>query len=491
VSSHAPQNLDAEERVLSALLLAGADGVEATAKAVAKVRSANLESADFFRQSHAAIYAVALGIADQGAATDLVTIAAQLADKLDNAGGKVRLAELFASATAWNNIGRHAQTVREAADRRRLWRELTSLVGTCETGGALHRGDAAAALDRAREQLDATAGPGRSFHGMSFAEACKAEIPPVRELVEGIVDAGTVGLIAGLPFVRKSFLAQALAHIVAAGRGELLGRYPVLAGGPVIYVWQDDSTAKELERIQLYASRHDYPETLPLRFVINEGIRIPDDLPSLRAMIEADSAVLVILDSLYNVLSPELGLKDESVALVLASVKQEICDATGATVAIVDHAAWPTESNRGQRRAYGSVFKTAAVRWAIHLEADSKDATRLHVEAKGNNVAGFKRCPARWDEETLEIHLLEPQPVSTIEHVRELLTEAGAEGITTSELEAATGKTDRTIRDALKKLPATKLQRLGSTGENPWVLSGDDEEASEEERLWPDDQPEP
>jgi hypothetical protein len=81
--------------------------------------------------------------------------------------------------------------------------------------------------------------------------------------------------------------------------------------------------------------------------------------------------------------APNVGLKEEAVAVVLAQIKAGLCDRTGATVSLVDHAPWPTEGNRGQRRAYGSVFKTAAVRWSIHLEADVKDDTRLHVEASG------------------------------------------------------------------------------------------------------------
>ena len=56
------------------------------------------------------------------------------------------------------------------------------------------------------------------------------------------------------------------------------------------------------------------------------------------------------------------------------------------------------------------MFKTAAVRWSIHFEADGKEGNRLHVEASGNNVAGFRRTPAYFDEDALEIRLLEVQP---------------------------------------------------------------------------------
>jgi len=76
-----------------------------------------------------------------------------------------------------------------------------------------------------------------------------------------------------------------------------------------------------------------------------------------------------LLDSLYNFL-PGVTLKDEDVGAVYAAIKAEVCDQTGAAVCVVDHAPWPTEGNRGQRRAYGSGFKAAAIRWGIYLVAE-------------------------------------------------------------------------------------------------------------------------
>jgi replicative DNA helicase len=57
VEKIAPQNLDAEESVLSAIMLAGIDGPEASKALVATVTATGLESRDFSRDSHGAIYA--------------------------------------------------------------------------------------------------------------------------------------------------------------------------------------------------------------------------------------------------------------------------------------------------------------------------------------------------------------------------------------------------------------------------------------------------
>jgi hypothetical protein len=300
------------------------------------------------------------------------------------------------------------------------------------------------------------------FVGLTYAEACRAEIPPTNELVGGLVDAGTVGLVAGLPFARKSWAALELAHKVAAGRGDVFGRCPIVRGGAVVYVWQDDSLAKELERLQLYADRHAYAGELPLRFLLNEGVQLPTDVDALASVIEDCGAVLLVVDSLYNALAPTVKLKEEEVAVVLAQIKAGICDRTGATVCLVDHAPWPTEGNRGQRRAYGSVFKTAAVRWSVHLEADPRDDTRLHVEASGNNVAGFRRTPAIWDEDALEIRLLDPMLIDNDqldERVLEYVTAHPGEPTKRVEDEVEGGRDS--IRKSLERLASNEVVARG------------------------------
>jgi len=240
--------------------------------------------------------------------------------------------------------------------------------------------------------------------GLSHLEALAREVPPTSCLIANVIEAGTLGTIAGLPEAHKSHVACEIAHKVAAG-GRLFDRFPVERVGPVGYWWQDDSEQNELRRMQEYAQRHEYTGPLQLRWYFNQGLRLPDELPLLRDEIEREQQVLVLLDSLYNFL-PGIDLKDESVAVILAMIKTEICDATGAAVAFVDHAAWPTDANRGQPRGYGSVFKAAVIRWGLYLD---RDGGGLHIEARGNNIAGLKRTVAVWDEDQLELRTLEPQ----------------------------------------------------------------------------------
>jgi hypothetical protein len=247
--------------------------------------------------------------------------------------------------------------------------------------------------------------PAQPFHGLSHAEVLDLRFEGERHLIADLVELGTVGVIAGVPETHKSHVAQAIACAVALGKGEVLGR-AIEVQGPVGVFWQDDSRRNEAERVQTLSVARSLPRDLPVRWFLNEGLELPRDLDRLHATAERHNLRLVVLDSFYNFvrLGNGLTLKDEAAAEIVAALKREVCDATGCTVLIVDHAPWPSESNRGQRRAYGSVLKSAAIRWAIFLE---RQGSKLYVSANGNNVRGLPRTPAYWDEEEHELRLVD------------------------------------------------------------------------------------
>jgi KaiC/GvpD/RAD55 family RecA-like ATPase len=287
------------------------------------------------------------------------------------------------------------------------------------------------------------------FVGLTYAEALTRELPPVQTLVDGLIEAGTVGTIVGLPETHKSFLALAVASKVATGNGTILGR-EVVAGGPVGYWWQDDSEARELARIQDYAARHGYGSE-PVRWYLNEGLRLPEDIDALRAEVEHEQQVLVVLDSLYNFLHG-VGLRDEEAAAVLARVKAEVCDPTGAAVLVVDHMAWPNETNRGQPRPYGSVFKTAASRWRICLDRDNQS---LYVSASGNNISGLARTEALFDPSTHEVRLVGEEHMATCPSDSDKIADFLAKhpGATTGEIARGARVKDGTTRSLLRTDP--------------------------------------
>ena len=134
---------------------------------------------------------------------------------------------------------------------------------------------------------------------------------------------------------------------------------------------------------------------------------------------------------------------------------------------------WATDSNRQRLRAYGGVFKNAATRFGIYIDAVGKN---LSVEARGNNIRGFKKTPAYWDSETLELRLIDKSDhdekvEERAERVAALLEAAKSELSKTAVRKAAGGK--HAITDQALQL----LQRRGRVVD----LSNPDGTGSDEE----------
>jgi replicative DNA helicase len=108
-----PQNAEAEEYVLGAMLLSpGAIGV------VSEVLGAD----DFYRASHGTIFRAALALYGRGEPVDAITLVDELDKRgeLENVGGRSRIHELAALVPASANAGHYARIVHEMAILRGL-----------------------------------------------------------------------------------------------------------------------------------------------------------------------------------------------------------------------------------------------------------------------------------------------------------------------------------------------------------------------------------
>jgi len=118
-----PQNLEAEESVLGAMLL--------SPTAVGTV-SEILAASDFYRESHAKMFRAALGLWGKGEPVDAITLANELDERseLDAVGGQAKVAELAALVPSTSNVEHYARIVKEMATLRGLVRagqEITRL----------------------------------------------------------------------------------------------------------------------------------------------------------------------------------------------------------------------------------------------------------------------------------------------------------------------------------------------------------------------------
>jgi replicative DNA helicase len=135
-----PQNLEAEESVLGAMMLSpGAIGAVSEA----------LDAGDFYRESHAKIYRAALALYAKGEPVDAITLVDELEERgdLEDAGGRVRIHELAALVPASANAGHYARIVREMATLRGLIRAG----GEISTLGWERPGETTDLVDRAEQ----------------------------------------------------------------------------------------------------------------------------------------------------------------------------------------------------------------------------------------------------------------------------------------------------------------------------------------------------
>ncbi len=112
-----PQNLDAEESVLGAMML--------SPLAIGAVtESTKLTAADFYRESHGRIYKAILALYAKGEPVDAITVVDELdrTQALEAAGGQERVHELATLVPAASNAPHYARIVSEMATLRGLIR---------------------------------------------------------------------------------------------------------------------------------------------------------------------------------------------------------------------------------------------------------------------------------------------------------------------------------------------------------------------------------
>ena len=153
-----PQNLEAEESVLGAMLLSPV--------AVGTV-SEILDASDFYRESHAKMYRAALALWSKGEPVDAITLVNELDERaeLDAAGGQARDAELAALVPAASNVEHYARIVKEMATLRGLIRAGQEIVRL----GQEREGEVTDLVDRA-EQIVFELGQQRESSDFSHIE---------------------------------------------------------------------------------------------------------------------------------------------------------------------------------------------------------------------------------------------------------------------------------------------------------------------------------
>ncbi len=228
-----PQNLEAEESVLGAMMLSpGAIG------AVSEI----LDAGDFYRESHAKVYRGALALYAKGEPVDAITLTDELEERgeLEAVGGRVRLHELAALVPATANASHYARIVRETATRR----------GLIRAGGEISRlgwdrpGEAVDLVDQAEQIVFDLSQQRVSGEFTHIDQLLKESFERITQLYEAGVDVtgtpsgyrdldrltsgfqpGNLIIIAARPSMGKSALALCMAANIAVRQNIPVGMF--------------------------------------------------------------------------------------------------------------------------------------------------------------------------------------------------------------------------------------------------------------------------
>jgi replicative DNA helicase len=220
-----PQNLEAEESVLGAMMLTP-NAIEAAAEAT--------RASDFYRPAHGVIFDVALDLHAKGEPVDALTLADELEKRgvIEQAGGSARIHELARSVPAAGNAGHYARIVAELAGLRRL----------IAAGGAISKlgwdrpGELDDLIEQAEKHLTEATTLGRATDFVSTASSVSTLADEIEAAYkEGVtrfglrtryldldkvltgLHPGTLTLLAARPSMGKSALAVNICENVADG----------------------------------------------------------------------------------------------------------------------------------------------------------------------------------------------------------------------------------------------------------------------------------
>jgi replicative DNA helicase len=205
-----PHNLEAEESLLGSMML--------SREAITAAVEARLETSDFYKPAHGAIFEAALELHTKGEPVDPVTVAEELrrAARLDQLGGRPTLLRIQASTPASANAAHYAAIVAELAMLRRL----------IETAGGIQE-MAYAAEDDVDETLDRAEAAIFEVAEKRVADTLTPLYPALEETLNQLEalydrDSELVGTATGFPDLDSILLGMqpSTLSIVAARPGQ-------------------------------------------------------------------------------------------------------------------------------------------------------------------------------------------------------------------------------------------------------------------------------
>lgn len=398
-----PQNVEAEEAVLGAILLD-----DSVIPAVLQI----LAPEHFWRDDHQLIYRAIRDLHDQGKPVDALMLDDELRRRgvSERIGGPDAIAAMVNRVAHAANVLYHAEIVRQLAIKRAVARDCREILDR-SYDPATPAFELADELTRAGEGLAEISGRASEEEAETV---CLADVQPeeIRFLWPGKIPRGMISALVGDPGLGKSFITQGLAATISVGAAWPDGGNADL--GSTVFLSAEDSLRQTI-RPRLDAAGADVRKIHALTMVKGRGGRkrsftLANDLPALDRLLGRLADVrLVVIDPINAYLGGADGHKDSDIRGMLAPLK-EIAERRDCAVLIVMHMN-KSGGNKAMYRGNGSLAFIASARVAWLVTPDQADRSRrLILPIKANVIPGPAGIAYRIGDRGIEY---DPAPIAT------------------------------------------------------------------------------
>lgn len=393
-----PQNIEAEIRVLGAVLL--------DESVLSDVRAC-VRPTDFYRTSNRLIFQAMCAIADQGEVIDILTLVDYLkkAGSLDAVGGPEYVATLSDDVSSAKRAPTFAKLVRNMAVLRNI----------IHTSGAVSERAFAEGEDpdvlladsiRAFDEIVLGAGSSDPEIAAPLVEIVRDLGPDPDPIVEGLLMPGAAGIIAGSPSAGKTTTVDSMALSIAAGC-PVFGKYPVPNPLNVLVIQLEDDErlhGRRSERLARGLGIDEIPPNIyrwkPWEFFLDDGRH----MSMVRRFIEKTKIGFCVIDP-FVYTHHEDENNNQAMARILRPAKKLAWD-TGCTMAILHHYNKEdfNKPSGGGGRVRGAVAIRAWRQWLFYFH-ERGGARMIETENKWENLHGqrFMLSLSKPDDDTIQL----------------------------------------------------------------------------------------